>query len=88
MEIDGVFCELGVEAYGTTDDLNISPHTRQLYTRITEYLATRETSIETMLPAIYERAGQAEDVNAPSHAKKNIYIYIYIYIYSKLTETE
>jgi len=23
-----------------------------------------------MLPAFYERAGQAEDVNAPSHAKK------------------
>jgi len=31
MEIDGVFCELGAEAYGTIDDLNISPVTRQLH---------------------------------------------------------
>ena len=68
MEIDGVLCELGPEAYGTTDDLNISPLTRQLYK--TEYLATWQISTGTMLPAVYERAGQSEAVNATSHAKK------------------
>jgi len=31
MEIDGVLCELGADTYGTTNDINISPLTRQLY---------------------------------------------------------
>jgi hypothetical protein len=75
MEIDSVLCELGAEAYGTTDDLKISPLTAQLYEQniyyITEYLATWQISTGTMLPAVYERAGQAEDVNAPSHAQED-----------------
>jgi hypothetical protein len=72
MEIDGVLCELGAEAYGTTEDLNISPLTRQLY--ITEYLTTWEISTGTTLPPVYEesRTGGRRKRTIPRKKRKKV----------------